>query len=113
LSTTDDTLDQPKTFEVTHPFHPLYKNIYEIVTVKEIWGTSRVSYYDSNKRLTSMPTAWTSLRPKDPYCILAAGRCDFSYNDLLKLAKLIEQIKQNKSNKKNNIEQYLNKQNVK
>ncbi len=95
-STTDGRLDRIKIFEVTHPFHPLYKKKYKAVTIRQNWGVNRVYYYNSKKQLTSIPTAWTSLKPRDPYCILAAERSDFRFADLIELVQLIKKIKQNK-----------------
>lgn len=65
-----------------------------MVTIRQNWGMNRVYYFDSNKQLSSIPTAWTSLKPIDPYCVLSAGRSDFRFKDLLKLSKLIKQIEQ-------------------
>ena len=65
-----------------------------MVTIRQNWGTNRVYYFDSKKQLKSIPTAWTSLRPEDPRCILVAGRSDFRLIDLLELSKLIKRIKQ-------------------
>jgi hypothetical protein len=38
----------------------------------------------------SIPAGWTSVAPADPFVVLAAGRCLFRYEDLLKLADLVE-----------------------
>jgi len=48
-----------------------------------------VYYHDEAGRLCSMPLAWTSLAPVDPFVSLAAGRTAFRVTDLLELTRLV------------------------
>jgi len=40
--------------------------------------------------LRSVPAGWTTVVGGDPFVTVAAGRCWFRYQDLLKLAELLE-----------------------
>jgi hypothetical protein len=40
--------------------------------------------------LRSIPACWTTVADADPFETVAAGRCLFRYEDLLKLADLLE-----------------------
>jgi hypothetical protein len=45
-------------------------------------------FFDDDQRLRSLPLAWTSLAPLDPFVSLAAGRARFRMEDLLRLVQL-------------------------
>jgi hypothetical protein len=81
-----------KTFRVTHPFHPLFDQEYELVTIRHNWGEDRVYYYDEQKQLKSFLLSWTSAQPLDPFVVLAAGRSPFRINDLLELVALLQGV---------------------
>lgn len=36
-----------ETFQVTHPFHPLFGQVFVLVTVHRNWGEERVYYHDA------------------------------------------------------------------
>ncbi len=61
---------------------------------RHTWGEERVYYQDQAGALRSMPTAWTSLAPVDPFVRLAAGRSAFRVTDLLELARLLAALAQ-------------------
>jgi hypothetical protein len=48
-------------FSVTHPFHPLYGQLFVLVQVRLNWGEERVYSLDANDRLRSLPLSWTRL----------------------------------------------------
>lgn len=75
---------------MTHPFHPLYKQKYEIVTIRQNWGEQRVYYYDSQNKLKSFPLSWTSAQPVDVFVKQAKGRSHFRMEDLLELRVLLD-----------------------
>ena len=79
-------------FTVTHPFHPLYGQQFEILSYRHNWGEYRVTFYQTADRVRALPAAWTSLAPADPTVTLAAGRAAFRVADLLQLAHLIGRI---------------------
>lgn len=78
---------------MTHPFHPLFGQVFELVTYKKAWGEDRVYFRDGSGRLKHMPVGWTSVAPPDPFRAIAAGRCWFRSEDLIRLADLVERLK--------------------
>ncbi len=81
-------------FTVTHPFHPLYNQQFEILNYRHNWGEYRVTFYETPEHVRTLPAAWTSIVSADPSVILAAGRAAFRVTDLLMLAHLIHRIEQ-------------------
>lgn len=79
---------------MTHPFHPLYGQQFEILSYRSCWGEYRVTFYETPDRVRILPAAWTSLAPLDPSIMLAAGRAAFRVSDLLELAHLIGQVEE-------------------
>ncbi len=77
---------------MTHPFHPLYGQQFEILSYRPCWGEYRVTFYETPDRVRILPAAWTSLAPSDPSVVLAAGRAAFRVGDLLELSHLIQHI---------------------
>ena len=81
-----------KTFRIIHPFHP-YKNIeFEIDSLKRIAYESRVFFFNTKGRKSSVPLHWTDIGPEDPFVAVSAGRSFFRVEDLLGLVRLIEEI---------------------
>jgi hypothetical protein len=74
---------------VTHPFHPWCGRQFEVFNVRQNWGEQRVMFFDEAQRLRSLPLAWTSVAPADPFVVLAAGRARFRLEDLCRLAQLL------------------------
>jgi Family of unknown function (DUF5372) len=79
-------------FTVTHPFHPLYGQQFEILTYRHNWGEYRVTFYDTPEHVRALPAAWTSLVPPDPSVALANGQAAFRVADLLELSRLLQRI---------------------
>ena len=77
---------------ITHPFHPLYGREFEIITYKQNWGEDRVSFYDQNDKLTSIPAQWTNVPPEDLFVKVSAGRSLFRAEDLISLRHVIEDL---------------------
>lgn len=46
-------------------------------------------YHDDAGKLRSLPSAWTSVSPVDPFVVLAAGRSPFRVADLLELCRVM------------------------
>jgi hypothetical protein len=81
-----------KTFRIIHPFHP-YKDIeFEIDHVKRIAYESRVFFFNTKGRKSSVPLYWTDIGPQDPFVAVSAGRSLFRVADLLGLVRLIGEI---------------------
>jgi hypothetical protein len=74
---------------VTHPFHPWHGRQFEVLAVRQNWGEQRVMFFDEEQRLRSLPLAWTSLAPSDPFVLIAAGRSPFHVEDLARLVRLL------------------------
>ena len=64
-----------------------------MVTYKKAWGEDRVYFRDDSGRLRHMPVGWTSVAPADPFQAVAAGRCAFRIEDLLRLVEMVERLK--------------------
>jgi hypothetical protein len=62
------------------------------VTYRHNWGEDRVYFHNAEGRWTSIPAAWTTVLPEDPFVIVAAGRCLFRYGELLKLVDLVARL---------------------
>jgi Family of unknown function (DUF5372) len=93
LSTTAHSDGADNTFDVIHPHHPLRGQSFKLVTYRHNWGEDRVYFHDSSGLLRSIPASWTTVLPPDPFEVLAAGRCLFRYDHLLKLADLVEKTR--------------------
>ena len=78
---------------MTHPFHPLFGREFSIVTHRQYWGEERLVFYDDQHVLVSIPLAWTSLAPPDPFVVLSADRSPFRLEDLIELAQLVRRIR--------------------
>lgn len=50
-------------------------------------------YRDERGRICSVPAGWTSVAPRDPYVVLAAGRSLFRPEDLLALAARVRAVR--------------------
>jgi hypothetical protein len=93
-STTPSPSLEEGIFTVTHPFHPLYGQQFEILTYRHNWGEYRVTFYETPDHVRTLPAAWTSLVPPDPSVVLADGRAVFRVTDLLALTHLLPRIDQ-------------------
>ena len=60
-----------------------------MVVYRHNWGEDRVYFHDRQGTLCSLPASWTNAIPPDPFVAIAAGRCHFRYEDLLRLAEMI------------------------
>ncbi len=63
------------------------------MTYRHNWGEDRVYFHDATGHWTSVPAAWTTVAPQDPFVAMASGRCLFRYEDLLKLVNLVEKLR--------------------
>jgi hypothetical protein len=91
-STTSDRPYSPEVFRITHPFHPLYDQAFELVQVRSNWGKNHVYYVHAEDELKILPISWTSLAAPDPFVTMAAGRAAFRLADLLSLVHLIQDL---------------------
>src|SRR5262249_46227219 len=75
----------PQVFTVTHPFHPLHGQTFELLTYRFNWGEDRVMYVRADGGARSLPVGWTGIAPEDPFATVARGRAAFRVADLLAL----------------------------
>ena len=85
---------EPRTFRVTHPFHPLCGRTIPLVEVLRNWSETRVYYHGSSARLLSIPAAWTTLSEPDPFVVLTDGRSAFRCEDLLALRRYLDSLRE-------------------
>ena len=75
---------------MTHPFHPLRGQEFELIERSSIRGEQWVHYTDSDGTLRGIREAWTSAGAEDAFVKVAAGRSAFRVSDLLALASLLD-----------------------
>ena len=90
-STAPEPLTAERTFRVTHPFHPLHGQRFELLDQRRCWGEDRVIYLDDRDTVQSMPRSWTGVAMADAFVVVSAGRAAFRVTDLLRLADLVGQ----------------------
>jgi hypothetical protein len=77
---------------ITHPFHPLSGQAFELVSRGRHWGADRVIYRASDGTLPVIAAAFTDVEPPDAFRRVAAGRAAFRTIDLLALWVLLQQL---------------------
>ena len=92
--TARDTSSPANHFRVTHPFHPLFGQEFELVDSRRTWGEDRVYFLDTQGELKRLPASWTSAAAFDPFLAVSAGRAAFRVDDLVELAIMIERHEQ-------------------
>ena len=53
----------------------------------------RVWYQAADGTVRTVPRAWTSLAPLDPFEVISAGRACFRPDDLIRLAALLDRVR--------------------
>ena len=66
-STTPDGDCKSRRFLVTHPYHPLFEQEFELVIYRQNWGEEIVWFHDADGQLSSLPAVWTSVVAEDPF----------------------------------------------
>jgi len=78
---------------VTHPFHPLLGQEFDLVGYAHTWGEHRVFFREpGEERVRSMPAGWTDVEGPDPFLVLSGGRTWFRVEDLVALVRLIDEL---------------------
>ena len=91
-STTANSNNPTQAFRVTHPFHPLFRQEFDLIDRRRNWGEDRVYFHDAQGSLKSMHARYTSVREEDPFVSIALGRAYFRTKDLLELIGCIREI---------------------
>lgn len=77
---------------MTHPFHPLHGQQFEMIEYYQCWGENRVFFLDSSGQLERLPASWTDVIGEDLFVTVAAGRSPLRVEDLLRLVDLLDQL---------------------
>jgi uncharacterized protein DUF5372 len=79
---------------MTHPFHPLRGQAFELIEHRYIVAESYVYFQDEHGFLREVPAAWTDFVPPDVFVQSAAGRSPLHAGSLVELACLVEHLTQ-------------------
>lgn len=85
-----------RTFRVTHPYHPLLGQKFQLITYRNHWGEDRVYFHDDKGDLCILPASWTDIGPEDPFVTMSQGRSYFRFEDLLSLTQLVKNLQEKK-----------------
>ena len=77
---------------ITHPFHPLCGQTFELVSRSSHWGEDRVIYRASDGTLPAIAAAFTDVEPPDIFRRIADGRAAFRMVDLIELVGLLQRL---------------------
>lgn len=80
------------TVRITHPFHPLKGQTFEMISRSPHWGEDRIIYRAADGTLPSIATAMTDIEQPDAFRRVAAGRAAFRAVDLVDLVALLDRI---------------------
>jgi hypothetical protein len=80
------------TVRITHPFHPLFGQSFELVSRSRHWGEDRVIYRAPDGTLPAIAAVFTDAEPPDVFRRTAAGRAAFRTVDLVELLALFQQL---------------------
>ncbi len=64
-----------------------------LATRKLNWGEDRVTFFDANGHLRSLPASWTNVDEPDEFTRVAAGRARLRIDDLARLRVLVDEIR--------------------
>jgi hypothetical protein len=78
---------------VTHPFHPLAGQEFDLLMRRRTWAEDRVLVVDGNGVVVGFPAGWTDVVGLDPFVAVAAGRSALRVEDLLALARIIDDLR--------------------
>jgi hypothetical protein len=81
-----------RVFRVTHPFHPLFGQEFELLDIRSVWGEWRVYYGGEDGSLRRLPLSWTDAGAEDPFLAFSDGRSLFRVDDLVRLTGLVDQL---------------------
>ena len=88
-----------KTFQITHPFHPLFGREFELVQLRHGAFEESVFFSDDDGHLKALPARWTSIVPPDPHEVISQGRSLFRVRDLLELVQIVKRLKGKRNRK--------------
>ncbi|WP_373323974.1 DUF5372 family protein [Dictyobacter formicarum] len=75
---------------MTHPFHPLFRQSFPLLSQRFAWGEQRIFFLDpQTHEVRSLPLTWTSVAPPDPFLIVADGNAVLRWQDLQRLTQFL------------------------
>jgi hypothetical protein len=77
---------------VTHPFHPLAGEVFDIVDRRCLEGGEYLYLEIRPGVVQGIPVAWTSLGATYPFVAMAAGRSMIRVDALLRLAEIVSEL---------------------
>jgi hypothetical protein len=77
---------------ITHPFHPMSGQQFDLVEHRCIFAESFVYFHDSDGHLREIPSAWTDSVKGDAFVEMASGRSQLHAGCLLELVDLIDRL---------------------
>jgi hypothetical protein len=78
--------------EITHPFHPLFRQQFFVLKFRTVRGMDCVILKGSSSGTFSVPRDWTSLRRNDRYQDAGAAPRILHLESLLELSKLVTAV---------------------
>lgn len=70
------------------PFIPCVANLFPFLAQRFAWGEERVVFPDpQTHEVRSLPVAWTSLAPPDPFLVGARGKTARRFQDVQRLVQ--------------------------
>jgi hypothetical protein len=78
---------------ITHPFHPLAGQEFDVVCRRQHWGEDRVTYIDLNGAQRSVSAGLTDVDPPDQFRRTAGNTASFRTVDLVELCDLLERLR--------------------
>ena len=80
------------TVRITHPFHPLCGQVFDVISRSPHWGEDRVIYRALDGTLPTVAVSLTDMAPPDSFMRIAAGRAAFRMVDLQRLVSALDHL---------------------
>jgi len=81
---------------ITHPFHPLLGEEFDLLVYRHTWGETRVYVELPEGGVMRIPACWTDVVAADPFVLVSAGRSLFRLDDLMELRRLLTSLEEEK-----------------
>ena len=77
---------------ITHPFHPLRGQTFDVISRSPHWGEDRVIYRAADGTLPTIAVSMTDMAQLDSFREIAAGRAAFRTVDLQRLIGVLDRL---------------------
>ena len=94
LTTALQGREKSRRLRITHPFHPLRGQQFDLLEHRCIFAESYVYFQDEQGYLREVPALWTDFLPPDVFVQRAAGRSPLHAGSLAALVRLVEHLSQ-------------------